>query len=129
VEAIAIVTSLALIQVFVFAFLVGKERVKHGISAPAITGNADFERAFRVHQNTIEQLVMVIPGMWMFAIYVHALTAAGLGLAFIISRFIYRNAYMADPKSRSPGFSIGAVCTVSLVLGSLIGAAIHWYQG
>jgi glutathione S-transferase len=129
VEAIAIVTALALIQLMTFSFLVGKARGKYGISAPAISGNPNFEREFRVHQNTLEQLVAVIPAMWMFGMYVHALTAAGLGLVFVISRFIYRNAYLADPKSRSPGFGIGATCTITLVLGGLIGAALAWYQG
>lgn len=128
-EAIAIVTALALIQLFAFGFLVGKARGKYGVSAPAITGNANFEREFRVHQNTLEQLVAVIPAMWMFGMYVHALTAAGLGLVFVISRFIYRYAYLADPKSRSPGFGIGAACTITLVVGSLIGAALAWYRG
>jgi uncharacterized MAPEG superfamily protein len=116
-------------QVFVFAFLVGKARGKYGVSAPAISGNPIFEREFRVHQNTVEQLVIVIPGMWMFGLYVHAMTAAGIGLIFVISRFIYRNAYLADPKSRSSGFGIGAACEITLVLGSLVGAALRWYQG
>jgi glutathione S-transferase len=129
VEAIAIVTALALMQVIAFSYLVGKARGTYGVHAPAVSGNANFEREFRVHQNTLEQLVAVIPAMWMFGMYVHALTAAGLGLVFIISRFIYRNAYLTDPKSRSPGFGIGAVCTITLILGSLIGAALAWYRG
>jgi glutathione S-transferase len=129
VEAIAIVTALALIQLIAFSWLVGKARGQYGVSAPAISGNANFERVFRVHQNTLEQLVAVIPAMWMFGMYVHAYTAAGLGLVFVISRFIYRKSYLADPKSRSPGFGIGAVCTIALVVGSLIGAALAWYQG
>ena len=128
-EAIAIVTALALMQLFAFGFLVGKARGRYGVSAPAISGNANFEREFRVHQNTLEQLVAVIPAMWMFGMYVHALTAAGLGLVFVISRFIYRKAYLTDPKSRSPGFGIGAACTITLVVGSLIGAALAWYNG
>jgi glutathione S-transferase len=129
VEAIAIVTALALLQVFVFAFLVGKARGTYGVSAPAMSGDQNFERAFRVHQNTVEQLVIVIPGMWMFGLYVHAPAAAGIGLLFIISRFIYRNAYLADPKTRSLGFSIGALCTMTLLLGTIVGAALAWYRG
>lgn len=128
-EAIAIVTALALLQVFIFSFLVGKARVRTGVSAPAMSGHPDFEREFRVHQNTIEQLVIVVPCMWMFGLYVHALAAAGIGLVFIVSRFIYRDAYLANPKSRSLGFTIGAICTISLLLGSIVGAAITWYKG
>lgn len=128
-EAIAIVTALALLQALAFSYLVGKARATYGISAPAISGNANFEREFRVHQNTLEQLVLLIPAMWMFGSYVHALTGAALGLVFVVSRFIYRNAYLKDPKSRSPGFGIGAVCTMTLLLGSLVGAALSWYRG
>ena len=47
-EAIAIVTALALLQALAFSYLVGKARATYGISAPAISGNANFEREFRV---------------------------------------------------------------------------------
>ena len=128
-EAIAIVTALALLQAFVFAFLVGKARGTYNVPAPAMSGNENFEREFRVHQNTVEQLIIVIPTMWIFGTFVHVMTAAGLGLVFVISRFIYRKAYLADPGSRSTGFTIGAICEMTLILGSLIGPAIRWYQG
>ena len=51
-QPIAVVTVLAVFQAFAFAFLVGKQRVKHEVKAPAISGEAEFERAFRIHQNT-----------------------------------------------------------------------------
>jgi uncharacterized MAPEG superfamily protein len=126
VEAIAIVTALALLQTFVYAFLVGKARGKYGVSAPAMSGDPNFEREFRVHQNSVENLVLVIPAMWIFGTYVHSMTAAGLGLLYIVSRIIYRNAYLKDPNSRSTGFTIGAVCTLTLILGSVVGIVIAW---
>ena len=127
-EAIALVTVLALLQAFVFAFLVGKARGTYGVSAPAISGDPNFEREFRVHQNSVENLVLVIPAMWIFGTYVHVMTAAGLGLLYIISRFIYRSAYLKDPKLRSVGFTLGAVCTMTLLLGSVVGIAIAWMR-
>lgn len=123
-ELIAIVTGLALLQAFFFAFQVGGARVKHGISAPAISGNAEFERAFRVHANTIEQLVIFLPGLWMFGYYVDARIGAGIGLLFIIGRFIYRSAYLGDPKNRTAGFGIGALSMIVLVVGGMIGAGM-----
>ena len=87
-EPIAVVTVLAVFQVFSFAYLVGKQRAKHGVRAPAITGEAEFERAFRIHQNSVEQMVIFIPALWLFGYYVHALIGAGLGLVFVIARFI-----------------------------------------
>ncbi len=125
-ESIAIVTVLALLQLFVFAFLVGRQRAKHGIKAPAISGEAQFERAFRIHQNTLEQLVIFIPALWLFGYYVHALIAAGIGLIFIIARFVYRGSYLNDPAKRTAGFGVGALAMMVLLVGGLIGAVISW---
>lgn len=123
-EYVAIVTSLALIQVFVFCYQVGQQRVKHAVKAPDVHGAPEFERAFRVHQNTIEQLIIFIPALWIFASYWRADVAAGLGLVFVIARQVYRNAYMEDPAKRSAGFGIGAAAMMVLMLGGLAGAVI-----
>ncbi len=125
-EPIAVVTVLAVFQVFSFAYLVGKQRAKHGVKAPAITGEAEFERAFRIHQNSVEQMVIFIPALWLFGYYVHALIGAGLGLVFVIARFIYRKSYLNDPTSRTAGFGIGALAMMVLLLGGLIGAILSW---
>ena len=128
-ESVAIVTGLILIQTFHFAFQVGQARVKHGVNAPAISGSDEFDRAFRIHQNTIEQLVLFVPAMWMFAFYVHEYTAAGFGLLFIVTRVIYRRSYLTNPKSRGKGFGPGALLMAVLILGSMIGAALSLYRG
>lgn len=124
-EYVAIVTSLALIQVFVFAWQVGQQRVKHGVRAPEVHGAPEFERAFRVHQNTVEQLIVFVPSLWIFASYWRADVAAGLGLVFVISRQVYRKAYIEDPAKRSAGFGIGAAATMVLMLGGLAGAVMN----
>lgn len=120
-EFVAIVTVLIVLQVFWFSIAVGKARMEFGVKAPAVTGDPGFERAYRVHQNTIEQVALVLPVMWVFAWYVHALTAAGLGLLFIVGRFVYSSSYRRDPATRSAGFGIGAVAFAILALGSLGG--------
>lgn len=127
-EAIAIVTVLAVLQTFWFAFQVGQERVKHGVKAPSCSGAPEFERAYRVHENTIEQLVLILPALWIFGFYVHGLIGAGIGLLFIIGRFVYRSAYLKDPASRSAGFGIGALALAVLAIGGLIGAAMDLLQ-
>ena len=124
-EYVAIVTTLALIQAFYFGVKVGLQREAHGINAPATSGHPDFERAFRVQQNTIEQLIVVVPGLWIFATYWQPEIAAGLGLVFVIGRQIYSSAYMGDPSKRTIGFSIGALATVILLVGSLVGAIMN----
>jgi len=127
VELVAIVTGLALLQAFMFAFQVGQARVKHDCPAPATSGPPEFERAFRVHMNSIEQLVLVIPSLWIFATYVRPDVAAGLGLVYVIARQIYRGAYIADPSTRSMGFGLGALVLMVLLIGGMIGAAMRLF--
>ncbi len=124
-ELVTIVIALALIEYSVFGILVGRARGKYGIDAPAITGNPIFERYYRVHQNTLEILVLFVPGMIIFAQYVSADVAAGLGIIFIAGRFLYLRAYVADPKSRSIGFALSYIPAQILVIGGLVGAAVE----
>ena len=123
-EAAAIVTVLIVLQTFWFGFEVGKAREKYGVSAPACSGDPGFERAYRVHQNSTEQLVLILPVLWVFAWYVNALAAAGLGALYLVGRQLYRNAYNKDPRSRSTGFAIGAIALAILALGGLGGAVL-----
>ena len=125
-EAIAIITILALMQAYLFAIQVGQARVKHGVKAPSTSGHDDFDRMYRVHQNTMEQLILFIPALWIFGLYVHALAGAGIGLVFVIGRFVYRGAYLKDPASRSLGFGLGAVALAILMLGGLVGAGMSY---
>ena len=128
-EPVAIVTVLMLTQFFVFAILVGRARVKNNIIAPAVTGNEIFERYFRIHQNTMEQLVVILPALWLFAWYVEPLSAAATGLVFIAGRWIYCSGYAKDPAKRATGFVIGILAQTVLILGALIGIVLSWMNG
>ncbi len=120
-ELVALITLIAVIQYFVFGFQVGQMRAKHGVKAPAMSGHPDFERMFRVQQNTMEQLIMFIPALWICAQFGDPRWAAGIGLFFIIGRFIYKNAYVADPARRSLGFTISVLSTTVLIGWGLYG--------
>jgi uncharacterized MAPEG superfamily protein len=124
---IAIVSGLALLQVFMFAFQVGKARGTYSVSAPAIAGDDNFERMFRVHQNTVEQLIIFIPAIWMFGYYVNAEIGAGLGVLFIIARQIYKSAYLGNPKNRGMGFGLTALSQMILLIGGMIGAGMAYF--
>lgn len=117
-----IVTALAVLQFIVFAFKVGGARGRYGIAAPATTGNAVFERYFRVQQNTLELLIAFLPGIYLFSRYWNPLIAAALGLVYLIGREIYSAAYIKDPAKRSAGYSLSFLPVVVLITGSLIGA-------
>lgn len=121
-EAVAIVTILALMQFYWFGIEVGKMRGKHECKAPAITGAPEFERMFRVQQNTMEQLVMFIPALWLYANLVNPLWAAGFGAVYLIGRAIYRVGYVNDPKKRSMGFMVSNLPTAVMMIWVLVAA-------
>ena len=56
-----------------------RARGKFGVKVPAISGNADFERVFRVQMNTLEWMPIFLPSLWLFAIYIGDVIAAVLG--------------------------------------------------
>ena len=117
-----IVTALAVLQFIVFGFRVGGARGRYGVKAPAITGNEIFERHFRVHMNTLEQLIVFLPGIYMFAHYFSPKVAAALGVVYLIGRELYAFTYVKDPANRSVGFGMTFLPVVILIAGGLIGA-------
>ena len=104
-ELIAIVTLLVAVEYFFLAIMVGKCRSETGIAAPATTGNEKFERVFRVQQNTMEQLIIFFPALWIFGSYVSPTYGAGLGMLFLVGRIMYARGYVQSPDKRGPGFA------------------------
>ena len=124
-----IVTALAVLQFVVFGFKVGGARGKYGVKAPAITGNEVFERVFRVQQNTLEQLIVFLPGIYLFSRYFNPLVAAVLGVVYLVGREIYSATYVNNPAKRSLGYGLTFLPTVILAAGGLIGAVLQLFHG
>ncbi len=122
---VTIVIALALGEYTFFAVLVGRARGLYGVDAPAVTGHPIFERYHRVQQNTLELLILFIPGMVMFAHYVRADIAAAIGVIFVVGRALYARAYIKEPKSRSIGFGLSMLSALVLVIGGMIGAIME----
>ena len=118
----ALVTLLAVALYFYTGLLVAKARATYGVKAPATTGNADFERVFRVQMNTLEWMPIFLPSLWLFAIYLSDPFAAALGVVWIIGRILYFTGYSKAVEKRGPGFGIQALACIALWLGAL-GAA------
>ena len=89
----ALVTCLAILFYFFTSIQVAKARAAFGIKAPAISGNPDFERVFRVQMNTLEWMPIFLPSLWLFAIYISDPIAAALGLVWIAGRILYMTGY------------------------------------
>lgn len=116
---VALDTLLALLLFLWMSIRVGAARSRLGVAAPATTGHPEFERHFRVHMNTLEGLVIFLPSLWLFAIYVSEPVAAGLGLVWIAGRALYMFDYVKDPKTRGRGFGVQAVAMMVLLFGAL----------
>ncbi|GAA4104415.1 MAPEG family protein [Zhongshania borealis] len=118
---VGVVVSLILLEYFVFVMMVGMTRGKTGIQAPAMTGDPKLERMLRVQLNTLEQIVVVIPAMYLFANYLSAAVAAGLGLLFVVGRAVYCRGYLIAAEKRGAGFGIGFLASIVLVVGAFYG--------
>jgi glutathione S-transferase len=123
-----LVIALALLEYFAFGVLVGRARGRYKVPAPAISGDPAFERTFRAQQNTLEQLIIFVPSMWMFSTLVSAQIAAVLGLVFVIGRALYFRGYVAEASKRGTGFLISAAAQVTLLIGALIGAGVKAFD-
>jgi len=120
----ALVTCLAILFYFFTGIQVAKARVAFGIKAPAMSGNPDFERVFRVQMNTLEWMPIFLPSLWLFAIYISDGVAAVLGLVWIAGRVLYMTGYSQAADKRGRGFSVQAAAAAILWLGAL--GAIVW---
>ncbi len=120
-----IVTALAILQFMVFGFKVGGARTRYGVKAPASSGHEIFDRYFRVQQNTLEQLIGLLAGLYLFSRYWNPAWAAALGLVYLIGREVFADAYVKDPAKRGFGFALTFFPVVILVLGGLGGAVWH----
>mgnify|MGYP005824241571 CR=1 FL=1 len=115
----ALITCLAIMFYFFTTVAVARARAAYGIKAPAISGNADFERVFRVQMNTLEWMPIFLPSLWLFAIYVSDQIAALVGLVWLAGRILYMTGYSKAADKRSRGFGIQALAAGVLLLGSL----------
>jgi uncharacterized membrane protein YecN with MAPEG domain len=124
-DLVAFVAGLALLEYAVFLFLCGQARGRFEVPAPATTGHAIYERYFRVQMNTIEQLVLFLPGLFVFAWYVSEPWAAAMGGVFLVGRALYARGYVQDPARRGPGFGLTLLANLVLVVGTLLGAVLR----
>ncbi len=123
-EFATLIVMLALLQYTILTAMVGAQRGKHHIKAPAVSGNEAFERAFRIQQNTLENLIVFIPCCFTFALFVSDLYVLIPGVTFLLGRGMYARSYARDPGDRGPGFALTILANIALVLGTLIGVTL-----
>ena len=120
-----LVILLALVQFLYFTFRTGLSREKYGVDAPKTVGDEKWECIYRVQQNTMEQLVIFIPGMLLFAHFVSPKWVLLPGVAFLIGRQLYSHLYCTNPKKRAPGVALSMFSNIALVAGAIIGLVLE----
>ncbi|HCX14929.1 MAG TPA: MAPEG domain-containing protein [Rhodospirillaceae bacterium] len=120
-----LVLALAL---FVYAWVtmrVGAARGKYDVQAPATDGPPEFQRVFRTQMNTLEQIVMFVPALAIFAMAWGDLPAAIVGAFWPIGRILYAVGYSKAPEKREVGFGISFLATAILLIGGLVGIVME----
>jgi uncharacterized membrane protein YecN with MAPEG domain len=121
----AIDTVLAVLVTFLLGGRVGYMRGRYKVAAPATTGHPQFERAFRTHVNTAENLVLFLPLLWVATVFYGGTIPFWLGIIWIVSRLIYAWGYAQEnTQMRGPGMGIGFLALLGLIVLSAIGLAI-----
>jgi len=123
-EFTALIILIALVQYVYFSVRVGSARPKYHVDAPKTEGNETWERLFRVQMNTLEQLIVFVPGMMLFSSYVSDLWALIPGVLFIVGRQLYAMEYVKDPKTRVPGMAMTLFANAILLGGGLVGVVM-----
>lgn len=111
---LSVVTLLSLVLFFGTGLLVARARGIYGIHAPATTGHPDFERTYRAQMNTLEQLVLFLPSLWLAGAWFDARIAGFVGVAWLVGRAWYVAGYMQAAEKRSRGFLVGALALFGL---------------
>jgi glutathione S-transferase len=113
-------TVIALIVYFALGIVVARARGTYNVPAPATTGNVEFEKRNRVHVNTLEQLVLFLPVLWLSLGVLGDLTAAGIGFVWSVGRIVYARSYFGDPTKRSLGFMLTVLPTLVLLIATIV---------
>jgi glutathione S-transferase len=121
----ALITLLTVLLMFVTSVIVGKARVKYEIMAPATSGHEMFDRAYRVQMNTMEAALMMLPSLWIYAIFNGETGAFAMGVIWLLGRAWYAQSYLSNPARRGPGFGIALVALAGLWFGALVGLALR----
>lgn len=118
---VEIVMIVALLECQVMSLMAGRARLKFKVKAPATTGHPTFERYYRVHQNTLEQLMVFVPALLVFGLYVSSRAAVVLGILFVVARAAYAIGYIRDPGQRLYGAASTVAINSVLLVGGLVG--------
>lgn len=126
---LTVLVSILALLVYVWTFvLAGRARGRFNVKAPSTEGPEEFRRAFRVQQNTLEQIVVFLPVLWLTYGIFPAIWPAVFGVLWPLGRILYTVTYLANPDKRGPGFAISVLASLGLLLAALVGTILRLLQ-
>ena len=120
----ALATILALLVFTAFGAVVTRARGKYGVAAPATYGHPEFDRRFRVHVNTLEQLAILLPVLWLCAVWIGDAWAGLGGLVWCVGRIVYARGYYREARQRESGFYITVTPVVVMTIAVIVAVAM-----
>jgi glutathione S-transferase len=90
-----------------------------------MSGPRELEYALRIQGNTVEQIVIFLPALWLAALYFPGWAAPILGLIWCLGRILYSFIY-GDRHQRFPGFALTIFPTLTLIVLAGIGIFNAW---
>lgn len=119
-------TTLAALAVYFWIIMhAGRARGKYKVKAPSMEGPVEFQSAQRVQANTVEQMAMFFPALWMCAYFLDDRWAALGGAVWVVGRIVYALAYYKDPSRRGAGFVLTQLASLALMAGAALGLLMH----
>nr|WP_295660095.1 MAPEG family protein [Polymorphobacter sp.] len=119
---------IAALAIYVWsAIRVSQSRSKFGVMAPTVTGDPEFERAFRAQQNTVEQMVLFVPLLGLAALAWGDLYAGIYGAIWCVGRLIYIETYIREAGKRSLGFMLSGVLSMIVLIAVVASFALHQF--
>lgn len=114
--------TLAALAVYIWMIVnVGRARQRYQVPAPLTEGPQEFMSVMRVQMNTVEQLIIFLPALWLCAWFLGDRYAAAGGVAWILGRVMYAAAYYRNPAKRGPGFGLTVMASFALMAGAVVG--------
>src|ERR1043166_4216599 len=109
-----LVTLFTLLVYLVLAVNSARARSKYGVKLPRLDGPDDYLRIVRTHLNTLEQMVIFLPLLWLTAFATNDEMAAMGGVAWPLSRILFAIGYYRSVEGRLLGFVLGILVIVAL---------------
>lgn len=103
----------------------GRARDKFKVKAPSMDGPVPFQSAQRVQMNTLEQLPLLLPPLWLCAMFLGDKWAAAGGVLWCVGRIMYALGYYKDPAKREAGYIVSSAACGLLIAGTCVGLIMH----